>query len=157
MEAVAKLIKVLEKEGVLVKEIIAVAGKEIEALASGDSDGLLRAVSLQERLTAALVGLENERCAAQRAVEKELNLPQNGKLSELPRFLPAEPGGILAGLRKRLAEDVAVLLRLQFRLSFLLRRALVVEEAVARILCRAGQGEGFAEAGLRPGLVDRSV
>jgi flagellar biosynthesis/type III secretory pathway chaperone len=153
LETVEKLAGVLEAQTAVLKKLIAVAEEEMEALVSGDAGGVLRAAAEQEKLTAAIAGLENERCAVQQLLEEELALPRNGKLAELLHSLPVKYNRVLEALTERLAGDVLELLRLQSRICFLLQRGLMLEEAVARTLCR----EDYAGAGSRYGLVDRSV
>lgn len=153
MERVEKLAGVLDAQGTVLKKLIAVAAEELEALISGDTNALLRAAAEQEKLAAAIAGLEKERWAVQRLLEEELALPRNGKWAELVPLLPAKYNEVLAALSERLAENVLELLRLRSRIRFLLQCGLMLEEGIARTLCR----ENYAEAGSPFVLVDRSV
>jgi len=157
MEAVAGLIRLLEEQSAVIKDIIAVTEAEIKAIALGDQEGILEGVGRQERLASVLVGLERERHAMQQVLEKELSLPENCKLNELLKFLPAEFRDTVSALSKRLEREVSLLLMLQSRLYFLLQRALTMEETVARILSRACLREGSSLLRQRLSLINRSV
>ncbi|RJX18756.1 MAG: hypothetical protein C4570_06180, partial [Ammonifex sp.] len=157
MEAVKRLINILEEQRTVIKKIIAVTEREMKAFTIGDHNGILEGAGDQEKLTAELVGLENNRHAALQAMEEELHLPKSCKLGELLNFIPAEFKTSLAELNECLERDVSVLLLLQSRLYFLLQRALIAEETFIRILCRAGLGEGFLGMNRQLGFIDRSV
>lgn len=157
MEAVLGMIRLLEEQSAVIKDIIAVTEAEIKAIALGDQKGILEGVGRQERLASVLVGLERKRHAMQQVLEKELSLPENCKLNELLRFLPAEFKDTVAVLNKRLEREVSLLLMLQSRLYLLLQRALTMEETVARILSRACLREGRSSLGRQLSLITRSV
>lgn len=153
LETVERLAGVLDAQSTVLKELIAVAAEELEALISGDTNALLRAAAEQEKLAAAMAGLEKERWAVQRLLEEGLALPRHGKLAELLPLLPVKHNKVLAALTERLAENVLELLRLRSRIRFLLRHGLMLEEGIARALCR----EDYAGAGSPSVLVDRSI
>ncbi|MEW6447577.1 MAG: flagellar export chaperone FlgN [Bacillota bacterium] len=157
MEAVVKLISLLEKQGAVIKDLITVTEAEIRALAFGDQEGILDVVGRQERLTSVLVGLEKKRYAVQQVLEKELSLPEGCTLNELLKFLPAKFRGALEALNKRLERDVSLLLMLQSRLYLLLQHALTMEETVACILSRACLREGNSCLSRQLSFINQSV
>lgn len=157
MEAVVGLMRLLEEQSGVIKEIIAVTEAEIRALALGDQDGILDGIGRQERLTAVLVGLEKKRHAMQQVLEKELSLPENCKLNELLKFLPAEFKNSIAALNNRLEREASLLLMLQSRLFLLVQRALTMEETVARILSRVCLREGHNPLSRQLSLINQSV
>lgn len=149
MEAVIGLIRILEEQSTVIKDIIAVTEAEIKAIALSDQGGILEGIAKQDQLTSVLVGLEKKRHAMQQVLEKELSLPEDCKLNELSKFLPAEFKNAVTALNKRLEREVSLLLMLQSRLYILLQRALTMEETVARILSRACLREGHNPLGRR--------
>lgn len=157
METCAQLVALLAEQSAVMRQIIAVTEKEIEAFAAADPNGLLNAATQQEKLAAHLVDLERERNAVQEKLEAELSLPRQCKLGELAAFLPAEFKECLARLKEELEREASLLVLLQARLYFLIERAMAVEERVARLLCGWHQKKGCARGEASVMLVNHTV